>query len=259
MLRPRIIPCLLVHERGLVKTTKFKDPKYVGDPINAVKIFNEKEVDELTVLDIDATVNNAEPDYNLIRILASECRMPLCYGGGVKTLEQAQRIVQLGVEKVALSSAAIDNPSLITQIADSIGTQSVVVVLDIKKKFFGKKYEVFTHNGKKNTGKCPVELAKQFQDAGAGEIVLNVIDKEGTQKGFDLDIAKEVKANIHIPFTLMGGAGDKTHFEDAIEAMGIIGVAAGSFFVFKGIYKAVLISYLQDSFKEKLAKLAFKK
>ncbi len=257
MLRPRIIPCLLVHDRGLVKTTKFKDPKYVGDPINAVKIFNEKEVDELTVLDIDATVNKAEPDYNMIRILASECRMPLCYGGGVKTLEQAKRIVQLGVEKVALSSAAIDNPGLITEIANAIGTQSVVVVLDIKKKFFGKKYEVWTHNGKVNTGKCPIELAKQLQDAGAGEVVVNMIDKEGTQKGFDLDIAKDIKDNIHVPFTIMGGAGDRSHFEDAAAVLGIAGIAAGSFFVFKGIYKAVLISYLPDDVKNKLAKLAF--
>lgn len=259
MLRPRIIPCLLVHDQGLVKTTKFKDPKYVGDPINAVKIFNEKEVDELTVLDIDATVNKAEPDYNLIRILASECRMPLCYGGGVRTLEQAKKIVQLGVEKVALSSAAIENPVLITQISEAIGTQSVVVVLDVKKKFFSKKYEVFTHNGKNNTGKCPIELAYQLQEAGAGEIVLNVIDKEGTQKGFDLEIAQAIKAKISVPFTLMGGAGDKKHFEEAVEAMGIIGVAAGSFFVFKGIYKAVLISYLTNEFKSKLAKLAFGK
>ena len=151
MLRPRIIPCLLVHEGGLVKTASFKNPKYVGDPINAVKIFNEKEADELIVLDIDATVNGADPDYKLISDVAAECRMPLCYGGGIKSAEQARRIIGLGVEKIALSAAAIENPNLITQIANEIGRQSVVIVLDVKKRMLGEDYDVYIHNGKKNT------------------------------------------------------------------------------------------------------------
>lgn len=151
MLRPRIIPSLLIHENGLVKTVNFKDPKYVGDPINAVKIFNEKQVDELVFFDIDATVLNREPDYSLIEKLANQSRMPLCYGGGVKTVEQAQKIFSLGIEKIALSSAVIQNPSLVTQIAQRVGSQSVIVVLDIKKKLFGG-YEVYTHNGKKSNG-----------------------------------------------------------------------------------------------------------
>jgi len=173
MLRPRITPCLLVHQGGLVKTVGFNTPKYVGDPINAVKIFNEKEADELIVLDIDATSNAVEPDYKMIAHLASECRMPLCYGGGIKTLEQAKRIISLGVEKVALSSAIIDNPALITQIAGVIGSQSVVVILDVKKKgLLSKDYIVFTHNGKKNTHQSVFELAATIEKLGAGELVI---------------------------------------------------------------------------------------
>ena len=152
MLRPRIIPCLLIKNGGLVKTVQFNDTKYVGDPINAVRIFNEKEVDELIVLDLDASSQKREPDYTLIRNLAAECRMPLCYGGGVKTVEQIQKIITLGVEKVAISSSAIDNPELITQAADKVGSQSVVVVLDVKKTGIMSRYELFTHNGKNKTG-----------------------------------------------------------------------------------------------------------
>ena len=159
MLRPRIIPCLLIQNKGLVKTVKFKDPKYVGDPLNAVKIFNEKEVDELIVLDIDASVEGREPDYALIQKMAMECRMPFCYGGGISNADQAKKIIGLGVEKIALSSAAVLNPSLVKQIADEIGSQSVVVVLDVKKKLLGGRYEVWINNGRKNTGKCPIDLS----------------------------------------------------------------------------------------------------
>ena len=174
MLRPRIIPSLLLHDKGLVKTVNFKSPKYVGDPINAVRIFNEKEVDELAFFDIDATVLNKEPDYILIEKLANQSRMPLCYGGGVKTVEQAQKIFGLGIEKIALSSAAIQNPKLVTQIADRVGSQSVIVVLDIKKKLLGG-YEIYTHNGKKSTGINPIKLAKELEQLGTGEIIINSI------------------------------------------------------------------------------------
>ena len=169
MLRPRIIPCLLVHKGGLVKTVGFKAPKYVGDPINAVKIFNEKEVDELTVLDIDATANKAEPDYLMIAHLAPECRMPLCYGGGIKTAEQAKQTIGLGVEKVAISSAAVDNPDLISRIADEIGRQSVVVVLDVKKRMLGGDYDVFTQNAQRNTKRSVSEHALLAEKRGACE------------------------------------------------------------------------------------------
>jgi cyclase len=193
MLRPRIIPSLLVHENGLVKTVNFKNPKYVGDPINAVKIFNEKAVDELAVFDIDATVLGKEPNYSLIERLASQSMMPLCYGGGVKTVEQAQRIFSLGIEKIALSSAVLQDPKLITEISDRVGAQSVIVVLDVKKKLLGG-YEVYTHNGKKATGINPFKFIEEAQKLGAGEIVINSIDKDGVMKGYDLDlIAKCVK------------------------------------------------------------------
>jgi cyclase len=243
MLYPRIIPCLLVHEKGLVKTVKFKDPKYVGDPINAVRIFNEKEVDELMVIDIDATTNGQEPDYTMIRNLASECRMPLCYGGGIKTVEQAQYIFSLGVEKIAISSSALENPSIITEIAERVGNQSVIVVLDVKKKFISGKYEVYTHNGKKNTGIDAVEFAQKCEKLGAGEIIINSIEHDGTMKGYDITIIDKIRSAITIPITVLGGAGTLDDLGGIVAKHGIIGVAAGSLFVFKGKYRAVLINY----------------
>ncbi len=242
MLRPRVIPCLLVHDKGLVKTVQFKDPKYVGDPINAVRIFNEKESDELMVIDIDATRENREPDYKMIENLAAECRMPLCYGGGVKTVEQAHRIFSLGVEKIAISAAAIQTPELVTAMAERVGSQSVVVVLDVKKKMLGG-YELYTHNGKKSTGKNPVEFAIKMQELGAGEIVVNSIDQDGMMKGYDLNIIDKIRKSISLPMTVLGGAGSLQDIGKLINQYGIIGAAAGSLFVFKGIYKAVLINY----------------
>ena len=243
MLRPRIIPCLLVHDKGLVKTIKFSNPKYVGDPINAVRIFNEKECDELMILDIDATVRTLEPDLKLITMLAAECRMPLCYGGGIKTVEQARKIISLGVEKVALSSVAIENTSIITKIADEIGCQSVVVVIDIKKYTITGKYEIYINNGKTTTGREPVEFAKEVELAGAGEIVINSIDRDGTMKGYDLDLIRQMREAISIPLTVLGGAGSLADIESLIREHRVLGISAGSLFVFKGPYKAVLISY----------------
>ena len=242
MLRPRIIASLLFHDKGLVKTINFKSPKYVGDPINAVRIFNEKEVDELAFFDIDATVLSKEPDYNLIKKLANQSRMPLCYGGGVKTVEQAQKIFGLGVEKIALSSAVIQNPQLITQIADRVGSQSVIVVLDIKKKIMGG-YEIYTHNGKKATGINPFKFVKELEQIGAGEIIINSIDQDGVMKGYDLNLIDKIAELISIPLTVLGGAGSIFDIEKVINKHGVIGVAAGSIFVFKGPYKAVLINY----------------
>ena len=252
MLYPRIIPCLLVHNRGLVKTLKFKDPKYVGDPLNAVKIYNEKEVDELVVLDIDATVQKREPDYRLIKNIAVESRMPLCYGGGVKTVEQALQIFSLGVEKIAISSSAIENPVLISQIAERVGRQSVITVIDVKKKLLSSRYEVFTHNAVHGTGHSPAVLARKFQDLGAGEIVLNSIDNDGTMKGYDLKLINEIRDVIDIPMTVLGGAGTIDHIGNMISEQGVIGAAAGSLFVFKGKYRAVLINYPNRKEKEEL-------
>lgn len=242
MLRPRIIPSLLVHDKGLVKTVKFKEGKYVGDPLNAVRIFNEKEVDELAIFDIDATVLNKEPDYVLIERLANQSRMPLCYGGGVKTVAQAQKIFGLGIEKIALSSSVINKPNLISEISERVGSQSVIVVLDVKKKIFGG-YEVYTHNGKKNTGINPVKFAKKAQKLGAGEIIVNSIDQDGTMKGFDMSIIDRIREAVNIPLTVLGGAGSLEDIRKVIKKHRIIGVAAGSLFVFKGVYKAVLINY----------------
>ena len=242
MLRPRIIPSLLIQDNGLVKTVNFKNPKYVGDPINAVRIFNEKEVDELAIFDIDATVKGNEPNYSLIERLASQSMMPLCYGGGVKTVEQAQRIFSLGIEKIALSSAVLQNPNLITEISDQVGAQSVIVVLDVKKKLLGG-YEVYTHNGKKATGINPFKFVEEAQKLGAGEIVINSIDKDGVMKGYDLDLIAKVREKISLPMTVLGGAGSLSDIEKVIDQHGVIGVAAGSLFVFKGPYKAVLINY----------------
>ena len=254
MLRPRIIPCLLVHKGGLVKTQGFKDPKYVGDPINAVRIFNEKEADELLVLDIDATVKKSAPDFSLIAKLAAECRMPLCYGGGVTTSDQAARIVDMGVEKVALSAAAIANPDLLTKMAHAVGRQSVVGVIDVRKRtgLFKKGYEVYTHNGKISRADDPVLLAKQLQDAGAGEIVLNSIDRDGQMQGYDLELAVQLKQVLSVPVTFLGGAGSLDHLSDLIAKLGVVGAAAGSLFVFKGKYRAVLINYPMPEQKKQL-------
>lgn len=258
MLRPRIIPCLLVHKGGLVKTQQFKAPKYVGDPINAVKIFNEKESDELMVIDIDATVNKVEPNYALIAKLAAECRMPLCYGGGVTTAEQASRIIDLGVEKVAVSSAAISDPSLLNRMANAIGKQSVVAVLDVRKKtgFFSKGYELCTHNGKISHKLDPITFARQLQEAGVGEVVVNSINHDGDMKGYDIELAKQMRAALNVPLTVLGGAGSLEHIGDLLGACGVIGAAAGSLFVFKGQYRAVLINYPTPQQKDLLCREA---
>jgi len=234
--------------------------KYVGDPINAVRIFNEKEADELMVLDIDATVNKVAPDFGLIAKLAAECRMPLCYGGGVTTAEQATRIIDMGVEKVAVSAAAIANPPLLTEMATAVGRQSVVAVLDVRKRtgLFAKGYEVCTHNAKIAHKLDPVNLAKQLQEAGAGEIVINSVDRDGLMQGYDLDLAAQVKGALNVPVTFLGGAGSLEHLGELIGRLGVVGAAAGSLFVFKGKYRAVLINYPTPAQKIELCRDALK-
>jgi imidazole glycerol-phosphate synthase subunit HisF len=256
MLRPRIIPCLLIHEGGLVKTVGFKAPKYVGDPVNAVKIFNEKESDELVVLDIDATVNGAPPDFAVIAHLAAECRMPLCYGGGVRTAADAKRIIGLGVEKVAISAAAVERPQLISEISAEIGRQSVVVIADVKRKLLGG-YELRTHNGSKAHRTDPVSFVQDAVEHGAGEIVINSIDLDGTMKGYDLTLARRIRQAVNVPVTFLGGAGSLSDVEALIREVGLVGAAAGSLFVFKGAYRAVLINYPDPVTKERLIRSAF--
>jgi cyclase len=243
MLRSRITPVLLVHKNGLVKTVKFKDPKYVGDPLNAVRIYNEKEVDELIVIDIDRSAQNLSPDFGLIEKLALECRMPLCYGGGIKKPEEALKLVNLGVEKVAISSAVINEPVLVKEMADAVGQQSVVAVLDIKKAGWSKKYKLFTLNGKNEEKKDPFELVKELQEIGVGEILINSIDNDGVMKGYDMKLNAKMRETVDVPITFVGGAGSLADVKELIDAFGPVGAAAGSLFVFKGKYRAVLINY----------------
>jgi len=255
MLRSRVSPCLLIHNKGLVKTVKFRDPKYVGDPINAVKIFNEKEVDELIVLDIDATVEDREPDYQLLQRLANESRMPLCYGGGIKTAEQANKIIKLGFEKIAISSEALSNPSILKQVSTLIGKQSIVVVLDIKKTLFGG-YEIYTHNAKNKSKKNLENVIKECEGIGVGELMINSIDNDGVMKGYDLRLAEKVRNLANVPLTILGGAGKPEDILELVEKFKVIGASAGSLFVFKGVYKAVLINYLSKEILEKIRKIA---
>jgi cyclase len=247
---------LLVQDGGLVKTVQFKEPRYIGDPINAVKIFNEKETDELIVLDIDASTKRLDPNFRLIGQFARECRMPLCYGGGIKTVAQASQIIGLGVEKIAISSAAIDTPNLITEIAREIGSQSVVVVLDVKQGRGHSDYEVRTRNGKSKTGIHPVKAARQAEDLGAGEIVINSIDNDGMMKGYDLQLAAEVRQATHLPMSVLGGAGSLPDIGQLFATCGVVGAAAGSLFVYKGPLRGVLISYPSPAQKSEVFRFA---
>lgn len=241
MYRPRVIPCLLLSGERLVKTVRFKQPTYVGDPINAVKIFNDREVDELAILDISATRERRDPPFEHLRAIAGECFMPLSYGGGVRTIEQARQLFAIGVEKILINSAAIENPSLVTAIAAEYGSQAVIAGIDVKKDWLGR-VRVFSHAGGTNTGRTPVEHARAMAEKGAGEILLNSIDRDGTMGGYDLELIREVAAAVPVPLVACGGAGSITDLAPAIGA-GASAVAAGSLFVFTGPRRAVLINY----------------
>lgn len=244
MLRPRIIPCLLIRKGGLVKTTKFSNDKYIGDPLNAVRIFNEKEVDELIVLDIDASTMGCEPNYELIAKISGECRMPLCYGGGIKTPDQVEKIIKLGVEKVAIGSAAISTPDIINRSAERVGSQSIVVVMDVLvKELTGQGYEIAVSNGKAVTGKTPAIFAREAEALGAGEILVSSIDRDGVMCGYDYELINQVRESTTIPITVLGGAANYGDITKLINQYGVIGAAAGSMFVLKGKYRAVLIQY----------------
>ncbi|MDN3691672.1 AglZ/HisF2 family acetamidino modification protein [Chryseobacterium tructae] len=242
MLQPRIIVSLLLQEDELIKTKKFKNPQYIGDPINTVKIFNEKKVDELSIFDIGATRNNIEPNYNLIEQIAAQSRMPVCYGGGIKNAAQAQKIFNLGIEKIALSSAIFQVPNIIETISEKVGAQSVVAVLDIKKNLWGG-YDVFINNGKTQVKDNLLSILAMLEKNGVGEIVINHIDNDGTGKGYDFNLIEKVSKQISKPLTVLGGAGSLEDIKQLFKHFGIIGAAAGSLFVFKGRYNAVLINY----------------
>lgn len=241
IIRPRIIPSLLLRGGGLVKTREFKAPIYVGDPINTVRIFNEKEVDELLLLDISATEEGRGPSFDLIADIASEAFMPLAYGGGVKTVDDAKRVFASGFEKVVINSAAIESEALVGEIASLAGSQSVVVSIDVRKKLLGR-YQVYGRGGRKGTGLDPVRHATNMQRIGAGEILLNSINCDGTMRGYDLELIRQVAGAIDIPLIAAGGAGSLADFSAALHC-GAAAVSAGSLFVFHGKHRAVLISY----------------
>jgi cyclase len=238
----RVIPVLLVKDGGLVKSVKFKNHKYVGDPINAVKIFNEKEVDEIVILDISASKEKKVPNIKMIAEIAGEAFMPLSYGGGITSIDEVKNILYQGVEKVIFNSSAINNPSLITDTANRFGSSSTVVSIDVGKNIWGN-YKVFGNNGQKNTGLDVIEFAKKMVEMGAGEIFLNSIDRDGTFSGFDIPLIKMISDEITIPVIACGGASDEDDLALAINQGNASGVAAGSMFVFQGIHRAVLISY----------------
>ena len=251
MKRVRVIPALLIHHGGLVKSVRFRNYKYVGDPINAVRIFNEKEVDEIVVLDISATAEGRPPQMDKIREIASEAFMPLGYGGGISKLDEIRELISAGVEKVILNAMAFENPRLVADGAKYVGSQSIVVSMDVKKNLWGK-YKVYTHNGKKSTQTDPEEYARQMEAAGAGEILLNAIDRDGTFSGYDTELIRLVSSSIRIPLVAIGGAATLDDFSKAIQH-GASAVAAGSMFVLQRPHRAVLISYpSQKELKEKL-------
>lgn len=253
MLKHRVIPCLLLGHGGLVKTRRFSEPKYVGDPINAIRIFNDKEVDELMVLDILASRESSEPDYDLIEQFAGECFSPLCYGGGIRSVEQARRLFLLGIEKICVQSAAFDRPAFISDLAEKFGVQSVVASIDVKRDWLGRPALYMSRMGTTVAADW-LQFLDEIVRRGAGEIVLNSVDRDGTMSGYDLDIVQQAARRVQVPVIALGGAGKLEHFKQAIDA-GASAAAAGSMFVFQGPHRAVLISYppyveLERLFKE---------
>jgi cyclase len=241
MLKHRVIPALLLKNSGLVKTVRFKDPKYIGDPINAIRIFNDKEVDELMILDISASKEGRDPNYTIIGEIAGECFMPLCYGGGVRSLEQARQIFSLGVEKICLQTAALTNLELVSDIAARFGSQSVVVSVDIKCDWLGR-YQLYRADIAKLVSTPWQKFIQNVVAAGAGEILLNAVDRDGTMAGPDLDLIRQSNQNLQVPLIALGGIGSLEDIKLAIDA-GANAVAAGAFFVFHGPHRAVLITY----------------
>jgi cyclase len=251
MHRIRVIPVLLLKNEGLVKTIKFKDSRYIGDPRNAVKIFNEKEVDELTFIDISAREKGVTPNFQMIQEIASECFMPLCYGGGVNSLEEINKLFSIGVEKVSLNTLLHSHPEIVKEATLQYGSQSIIASIDVKKNFFGK-YEVFTNSGTQNTKLDPVKFAIKMKELGVGEILLNSIDRDGVMKGYDIELVSSITSVIDIPLIACGGAGSLDHMHDAITLGKASAVAAGSLFIYHGKHNAVLINYPKQEELKKL-------
>jgi cyclase len=242
----RIIPCLLLRDKGLVKTVKFKESTYVGDPINTVKIFNEKEVDEIFFLDIDATKTKREPPYELIQNIASECFMPFAYGGGIQSLQQIDKIIKSGAEKIIINTMAFLQKNFIIDAVSQFGSSTIAVSIDVKKEF-PEGNIVYINGGTRSTGKNPVEYAREIENEGAGEIMINSIDRDGTMEGYDIELIKSISQAVRIPVIACGGAGKMSDFRLAVKEGGASAAAAGSFFVFHGKRRAVLITYPEYS------------
>lgn len=252
MLKTRVIPCLLLKDGGFVKTVRFSKPRYLGDPRNIVRLFNEKEVDEIVILDIDATREKREPYFDLISDIVSEAFMPIGYGGGITTIEDIKQLYKIGVEKVVINSQTVNKPEFIREASDLFGSQSIVASIDVKKNMFGK-YKVCTESGRKKSSVSPVEHAKAMEQLGAGEIIINSLERDGTMEGYDLELIKSVASSVSIPVIALGGAGNLEHFRDAVKA-GASAISAGSMFVYQGVHKAVLINYpTQEELKEYLS------
>jgi len=249
MYRARVIPCLLLRGHGLVKTRKFKDATYVGDPVNAVRIFSEKEVDEIIVLDIDATREGRPPNYELIAEIAGECFMPMAYGGGISQLSQVRQLIRSGVEKVVINSAAAESTGVITESADTFGSQAVVAAVDVRRTLLGG-YKVVTKSGTNETKLKLEEYLQRLQAAGAGEIFINSVDRDGTMTGYDLELLRIASRTVKVPVVACGGAGSVEHLQQAIKEGGASAVAAGSMFVFHGRHRAVLINYPDESIRK---------
>jgi cyclase len=246
MALPRVIPVLLLKDKGLVKTVKFKGQNYIGDPINAVKIFNEKEVDELIFVDIDASKENREPPYDYMKEIATECFMPLAYGGGVKTLDQARRLIQSGIEKIIINHNAIENPDFIKAATDSFGSSTIVGAMDIKKNFFGN-YQVYSHVKKTTLALDPVAHARNLAALGIGELFVNNVDLDGVMKSYDLSIIKKITDSVEVPVIACGGAGNMEDLRKVLHEGQASAAAAGSIFIYHGKHKAVLITYPSPS------------
>jgi imidazole glycerol-phosphate synthase subunit HisF len=242
MLQTRVIPCLLLKDGGLVKTRAFKDPVYIGDPTNAIRIFNDKEVDELVLLDIQASRQGRGPAFQTIREFAEECFMPVAYGGGIRSVEDARAVLALGVEKIVVNTLAVEQPQLVARLATEFGAQAVVVSIDARKKVLGG-YEVYSSGGTKKTGWKPVEFAQAMVAHGAGELLVTSIDRDGVMNGYDLPLIRSIADAVSVPVIASGGAGLLDHFAQAVIEGHASAVAAGSMFVFHGRHRAVLISY----------------
>jgi len=249
MYRSRVIPCLLLKGKGLYKTIQFKKPRYLGDPINTLMLFNNKEVDELIILDIEASLENKAPDMNYLKLLASECFMPLCYGGGVTTIQQVESLFKVGIEKVSFNTALFYQPELIKEAVKNFGSQSIIASIDVKKGLFGK-YSALVKSGTIDVKKDLSEYVKHISDLDVGELVITSIDNDGMMKGYDHNLIKKVSSLVDFPVIANGGAGLLKHCVDAIET-GASAASAGSLFVYYGPLKAVLVNYpTQDELKQ---------